>query len=142
MVWGTITCEEKDPPIQNLRDVNEKSENFEQCELSRHEFCRVLKVNNNAITSIEEIKDLRYLLELQASNNQITDMEVFADSTETLKYLQRADLSVNKITSVPMIKCDSLYQLKLDENEITKVDFFGHNTLKFLSLNKNKMTNC
>lgn len=31
--WGTLTVEEKDPKVQELTDVNEKSETFKQCVL-------------------------------------------------------------------------------------------------------------
>lgn len=35
-----------------------------------------------------------------------------------------------------------MFSLICDENEIKEVDLFGNKTIKFLSLNKNKMTNC
>ena len=62
--FSTITCEEKDPMIQNLTDVNEKSETFNKCEILKYPFTRVLKLNTNALTNIDEVKHLNYLLEL------------------------------------------------------------------------------
>lgn len=142
MVWGTITCEEKDPPVQNIQDVNEKSLTYGQCELLKYQHARVLKLNTNALTSIEEIVSLNYLLELQAKSNQITDINFMAASNDTLLYLQKVDLSINKITSLPKMKCPSLFSLTIDENEIASADLFGHSALRVLSMNKNKMTNC
>merc|ERR1711907_505726 len=103
---------------------------------------RILKLNNNALTQITEIAGLPNLLELQAKNNQITDIDFMAAQDGVLKHLQKVDLSVNKLKTVPSLSCPSLYQLNVDENEITDADVFGHKALKFLSLNKNKLTTC
>ena len=140
--FSTIICEEKDPGIQNLTDVNEKSETFNKCELLSYPFTRVLKLNTNALTTIDEVKHLNNLLELQAKTNQIADINFMAEHPDFLKYLQKADLNQNKITQLPNIKCESLFQLVLDENEIASADLFGHKALRFLHLNKNKLTDC
>lgn len=141
-MWGTITCEEQDPPVQNLKDVNEKSESFGHCELVKYQYVRFLKLNTNALTSIEEVENLKYLLELSAKGNQIGDISFMANSSEMLAHLQKVDLSTNKIEKIPQIKCTSLQSLVLEENEISSSDLFGHLTLRLLNMNKNKMTSC
>jgi hypothetical protein len=61
--FATLTADEKDPQIQNLVDVN-KGPNEGKCYLEQYQFIRVLKINSNAFTNIDEVKSLPYLLEL------------------------------------------------------------------------------
>lgn len=96
-----------------------------------------MKLNNNALTSIDEIKNCRYLLQVEAKNNQIETANFLAES---LQYLQKVNLTTNKIKKLPKIQNAALFNLVCDENEISEVDFFGNNCIKFLSLNKNKLT--
>ena len=65
-----------------------------------------------------------------------------AENPDFLKHLQKVDLSQNKITKLPNIKCESLFTLVLEENEISEADLFGHKNLRLLNLNKNKLTSC
>ena len=138
--YATLTAEEKDPQIQNLVDVN-KGENEGKCYLDSYQYLRVLKIGSNAFTSIDEVKNLPYLLELQAKNNQITNIDFLADA-EKLKFIQKVDLTTNKVTKIPHIVTPNLFKLVLDENEIATSELKTHQALKILSLNKNKMTNC
>jgi len=62
--FGNLTCEEKDPPLQELEDVNKKSELFGKCAIEKFRFVRNLKLNQNEIRSIDNITALDYLLEL------------------------------------------------------------------------------
>lgn len=137
-----MTCEEKDPPIQELVDVNEKSETHNECFISNYKFLRQIKLNTNALTKIDEVKQMEFLLELQAKTNQIASIAFLGESPDILKYLQKVDLSQNKITEVPQIQCPSLFSLNLEENEIAKITLNEHTRLKTLTLNKNKLTSC
>ena len=67
-------------------------------------------------------------------------MDFICDSKITLKFLQKVDLSKNKITELKQLQSPSIVRLVLDENEIAKCDIKHHPSLKFLSLNKNKLT--
>ena len=100
---------------------------------------RVVKLNTNALTSIAEVSKCQYLLELQAKTNQIASLE-FMCNKETLNYLQKVDLSQNKLTSLPKIECPALKSLVLDENEIAAIELTNHKSLTTISLNKNKLT--
>ena len=64
------------------------------------------------------------------------------ESADTLKFLQKVDLTTNKITKMPHITCPSLFKLVLDENEIATCELKQHQSLKHLSMNKNKLTTC
>ena len=76
--FSSLTVEEKDPMIQNLTDVNEKSATYNSCALEGYPYIRVLKLNTNAITKIDEVTNLEYLLEMQAKTNQISSIEFMA----------------------------------------------------------------
>ena len=65
-----------------------------------------------------------------------------AESDEHLRFLQKVDLTGNKITVLPQVTSASLYKLVLDENEISLCGMKTHNGIRILSLNKNKMTTC
>ena len=61
--YGTLTCEEKDPQVQQIVDVN-KGENNGKCYLEEYKYVRMLKLNTNALTNIDNITALSYLLDL------------------------------------------------------------------------------
>ena len=65
-----------------------------------------------------------------------------AESDEVLRFLQKVDLTGNKIKAIPQLIVPALFRLILDENEIALCKLKSHNSLSVLSLNKNKMTNC
>jgi len=73
--FANLTAEERDPPIQELQDVNKwvevedpnneeggmKRENnptFGQCALTDYKYLRSLKLNTNALTNIDQIVEL------------------------------------------------------------------------------------
>lgn len=61
--YGTLTCEEKDPQVQQIVDVN-KGQNNGKCYLEEYKYLRMLKLNSNAFTNIDNITALPYLLDL------------------------------------------------------------------------------
>ena len=65
-----------------------------------------------------------------------------AESADKLKFIQKVDMTTNKITKLPHIVTPNLFKLVLDENEIATSELKTHQNLKILSMNKNKMTNC
>lgn len=85
---------------------------------------------------------LPYLVEIVAKTNAIGSLDFMSESPDALKFLQKVDLSTNKITVLPHIQCANLYKLILDENEIAKSELKSHQNLKELSLKKNKLTTC
>lgn len=88
------------------------------------------------------MKNLPYLYEITAEENNIDDLAFLCESKATLRFLQKVNLSKNKIKSLPNIASPAVVKLTLDENEITTCDFKQHPTIKVLSLNKNKLTTC
>ena len=82
-----------------------------------------------------------FLYELNASDNQVNEINFLTESKTILKFLQKVDLSKNKLTALPQIKSPCIVKMNLDENQIASCDFMEHPTLKFLTLNKNKLVN-
>lgn len=99
-------------------------------------------MSNNELTSISKTMKLPYLVEIIAKGNQVTSLDFISESADTLKFLQKVDMSTNKITVLPHITCANLYKLILEENEISKSELKSHQNLKELSLKKNKLTSC
>jgi hypothetical protein len=105
--FANLTAEEKDPPIQELQDVNKWVESedgegnvkrdpnptFGQCALTDYKYIRSLKLNTNALTKIDHIVELQYLLEVQCKANQLGSIDVLAKDKDTLRFLQMADFS-------------------------------------------------
>jgi len=67
--YAYFSCEEPETPIQDLVDVNENSPNKGICALEKYQYLRVLNLNKNALTSIDKVKALDYLFELNAAGN-------------------------------------------------------------------------
>lgn len=100
---------------------------------------RYLDISTNAISNIQLIAELPELLTLNASKNQIANLEVFQNPA-VLKNLQFLNLSGNKITKFTQVALPALRRLNLNENEISTIEGWnGHDTLEYLELRKNKL---
>lgn len=60
---------------------------------------------------------------------------------DKLLFLQKVDLSGNKLTSLSEIKISTITWLNLENNSIKTCDLKGHKSLKWLNLNKNNLKN-
>jgi len=79
------------------------------------------------------------LINLDLSKNNILKLDGFDDEF-AFQYLQKVNLSSNKISELSQIKLKSLYHLNLNDNSIaTANQFKGHDKLKILELRKNKL---
>lgn len=137
--FAYLNVEEKDPQVQELVNVNPgKTEG--ECAIEKFKYLRVVNLNKNAFGSVDRLKHLNYLYELHAAGNQIAEIDLLCQDNQTLKYLQKVDLTQNKLTKLPQIASPSITKLILDENEIGECSLKGHPALRFLSLNKNKLT--
>ena len=73
--YGTLICENNN--LEELTDTNNKSKTIGQCLINQYPYLRTIKLNNNALSkiTINEIKPLTYLLEMQVRGNMISDIE-------------------------------------------------------------------
>lgn len=125
--YTKLVAEEKE-----LEEIGEDVKEFKNL--------RTVSLSKNLLKSVKEIKELPYLLALNASQNQIEAID-FCEEPDKLTYLQTVDLSQNAITELPEIRIINLVSLNLSANQIaTAVNFNGHPLLAKLELRKNKLT--
>jgi len=79
---------------------------------------------------------------LVARDNKVELCHLLSETKAQLQFLTDVDLSGNQITKVRPILARKLQRLIMDNNQISEVDMGhkGHDQLKVLSLNKNKLS--
>jgi len=131
---------EEETKLQEILDINPVIEEAQEegdpkkvpnphlnvCDLDDYQYLRYINLSNNELSSIKNVMKLPYLLEIVAKTNQIASLDFLSESPDALKFLQKVDLSANKITVLPHIHCANLYKLILDENEIAKSELKSH----------------
>jgi hypothetical protein len=99
-------------------------------------------VSTNKITHINCVKNMPYIIRIDASVNEIKDIEVF-NNPDRFQYLQILNLKTNKIRVLPEMQATNLLQIDLSENKVKDcTNFKGLPNLKKLNLNNNSMANC
>ena len=99
-------------------------------------------VSTNKITHINCVKNMPYIIRIDASVNEIKDIEVF-NNPDRFQYLQILNLKTNKIRVLPEMQATNLLQIDLSENKVKDCNNFkGLPNLKKLNLNNNSMANC
>jgi len=88
---------------------------------------RYLDINTNTIEDITLVEGFSNLVWLNASKNQVNNLDVFAQ--DRLDQLQMLNLSGNKIKALTNIGLPSLKRLNLSENEISEINWKGHNCI-------------
>lgn len=98
--------------------------------------------SSNSLADVTPIKDLSRIVTLNLSNNRIKSVTVFSmdDCFLNLKWL---DLSNNKFTEFPAIKCPKLEYLNISGNKLEKVNeaWTGHENLRVVSAVDNRFKN-
>ena len=99
-------------------------------------------VSTNKISHINCVKNMPYVIRIDASVNEIKDMDVF-NNPERFQYLQLLNLKTNKIHVLPEMQAVNLLQIDLSENKVKDcTQFKGLPNLRKLNLNTNHMANC
>jgi Leucine-rich repeat (LRR) protein len=80
----------------------------------RYKEIRYLDINTNAIADISVVEGFTNLLWLNASKNQVPNLNMF--NSDKLEQLQFLNLSGNKIKNLTAITLPSLKRLNLSEN--------------------------
>lgn len=100
---------------------------------------RYLNISNNKIKDLNGLKSLNFLIFLNASGNQITDID-FLNEKGCLNYLQLVILSNNKIKKLTPIQVPKLRKLNLNSNRLEDLtEFKGHFALEILEIRKNRL---
>ena len=99
-------------------------------------------VSTNKLPNINCVKNMPYIIRIDASVNEIKDIDVF-NNPERFQYLQLLNLKTNKIHVLPEMQAVNLLQIDLSENKVKDcTQFKGLPKLKKLNLNNNHMANC
>ena len=99
-------------------------------------------VSTNKLPNINCVKNMPYIIRIDASVNEIKDIDVF-NNPERFQYLQLLNLKTNKIHVLPEMQAVNLLQIDLSENKVKDcTQFKGLPNLKKLNLNTNHMANC
>ena len=99
-------------------------------------------VSTNKLPNINCVKNMPYVIRIDASVNEIKDMDVF-NNPERFQYLQLLNLKTNKIHVLPEMQAVNLLQIDLSENKVKDcTQFKGLPKLRKLNLNSNHMANC
>ncbi len=70
-------------------------------------------------------------------------MKEFFDDPDKLQYLQKIDLSTNKIKELPEMHTPALIELNMETNSLnTAINFKGLPNLLKLNLKQNKLKDC
>ena len=93
--FSTLAIEERDPPLVSLEDINRRSKTFHETPIQEMKNLRVIKFNIGQLPDINKIQPLEYLIEVQARENAIANIEFMTGPTTDLQYLQKVDLSKN-----------------------------------------------
>ena len=82
-------------------------------------------------------------MRLDASKNEIKDVKELFDDPSKLQYLQKIDLSNNKIKEFPEMHTTALIELNMETNNLnTAINFKGLPNLLKLNLKQNKLKDC
>lgn len=123
--------EETEPPVEDLLN-----------ELQQYEHLQHLHMSKNGIRDISTIAYLPHLLTINVSSNALRSVKFLEElaGSDKLNFLQRMDLSSNKLRELTPIPQPRLNWLNLSSNGIkTCADFTGHDGLLTLLMSGNRL---
>jgi Leucine-rich repeat (LRR) protein len=104
---------------------------------------RDINLSQNKFVQIHPIRHIPYLVNLDASKNEIRDITELFSEEDKLQYLQKCDLNTNKIKELPIMFTTNLLTLNLEANSIkTAINFKGLPNLEVLNLKQNRLKDC
>jgi len=95
-----------------------------------------LNIQNKSISDLTGIKDFKSLVELNCSNNQLTNMDLSQDTALTILYC-----NANNILNINISQNTNLSYLRCDNNQLSTLDLSQNNNLSFLRCNNNQLSN-
>jgi Leucine-rich repeat (LRR) protein len=112
-------------------------------DIGEYQHLRDINVSNNKITHVNPIRNIPYLVRLDASKNEIKDVKEFYSESDKLQFLQKADFNTNKINELPEMHTPALIELNFEANAIKNcINYRGLPNLVKLNLKQNKLKDC
>ena len=111
-------------------------------QIQRYEHVRDLDLSSNKMISIDKLRNLKWLQSLKVRDNKVELCHLLSETKAQLCFLTDVDFSGNLIEKVRPILARKLQRYIMDNNNINEVEMGhkGHDQLKVLSVNKNKIT--
>ena len=125
-------------------EIDLKEKEIDDIGTDINNFTQILdfNVSTNKITHINCVQYMPYIIRIDASVNEIKDVEVF-NNPDRFQFLQILNLKTNKIKALPEMQATNLIQIDMSENKIKDCsNFKGLPNLTKLNLNNNSMKNC
>ena len=125
-------------------EIDLKEKEIDDIGTDINNFTQILdfNVSTNKITHINCVQYMPYIIRIDASVNEIKDIEVF-NNPDKFQFLQLLNLKTNKIRVLPEMQATNLLQIDMSENKIKDCsNFKGLLNLKKFNLNNNSMQNC
>ena len=125
-------------------EIDLKEKEIDDIGTDINNFTQILdfNVSTNKITHINCVQYMPYIIRIDASVNEIKDIEVF-NNPDRFQFLQILNLKTNKIKVLPEMQATNLIQIDMSENKIKDCsNFKGLPNLTKLNLNNNSMKNC
>ncbi len=95
-----------------------------------------LNVNNKSITDLTGIEDFVALTELYCQVNQLTSLDISANSSLTI-----LSCSSNQLTNLDVSTNNALTELWSSTNQLTSLDVSANSSLTLLTCSSNQLTN-
>ena len=125
-------------------EIDLKEKEIDDIGTDINNFTQILdfNVSTNKITHINCVQYMPYIIRIDASVNEIKDVEVF-NNPDRFQFLQILNLKTNKIKALTEMQATNLIQIDMSENKIKDCsNFKGLPNLTKLNLNNNSMKNC
>ena len=99
----------------------------------------IINLALNNIADPSALKELQMLQHIDLSKNKVKNVTIFTQD-EVLVNLKYLDISSNKFSEFPALKCPKLEYLDISDNKLEKVNegWQGHPSLKILKSKENK----
>lgn len=111
-------------------------------EIGNYSHLRDVNISNNKFTHIDPLQYLTYLVRLDASKNEIKQIEMFSDP-EKFQFLKILNLNTNKIKELPPMNMRYVTDINLESNIINTANRFnGLPELVRFNLKQNKLKDC
>jgi Leucine-rich repeat (LRR) protein len=109
--------------------------------LAAYEHLRNLHLQVNAIPALDPLKDLKYIINLNVSQNQIANLDCFNEPA--LPHCRSFDCSQNQLESIGKLQLGRLKTANFRGNKISSLESFGgHELLEELDLGENALSTC
>lgn len=101
---------------------------------------RFLNVSKNQLKDLNDIRQMVFLQNLNASDNQLANGDVFSDAEVKFSYLEYINLSGNAIQQITFSNTPLLKSLSISKNKLREIEFKDTSQVTLLEIRDNLLT--